>query len=242
MKRELKVRILLTGSLAKESRMFCWHFMEVISTFLEISDLDDNTILKLHSLAYTAMKLRDCVSVFTRVTLTEQDIKDLKENAQLYFNACIIFGNTSACPNTQWTIGYAIPYYTEKLYKETGYGLGLNTTQGREAKHTKLAKFAENAIKSQRWEQVMKHDFISNVWLREQQAKASTQASTKDGTSKVQYIPLRCLNDPKYCHCGLSKAVSEAKCTICSSGLMIEIDKSCTSRQLSPQIKNKIRY
>lgn len=149
----------------------------------------------------------------------------------MYFNACIIFGNTSACPNTQWTIGYAISYYTEKLYKETGYGLGLTTTQGREAKHTELAKFAENTIKSKRWEQVMKHHFISNVWLREQQAKASKQASTKreDGTGKVQYIPMRCLKDPKYCHCGLSKEISEAKCNICSSDLMIEIDKSCTS-------------
>ena len=163
----------------KETKLFCWHFMEVISTLLELNDLDRNTKLKLFSLVYTALKLRDCVSMFKRVSVTERDIKNLKENAQLYFNACILFGNTSGCPSTQWTIGYAIPYYTEKLYKETGFGLGLNTTQGREAKHTKLANFAENTIKSHRWEQVMKHDFISNIWLREQQAKTAKQTSNK---------------------------------------------------------------
>ena len=205
----------------KESRLFCWNFMDVISVMLEFENLDDKTTLKLHSLAYTALKLRNSVSLFTRVTLSEADIEVLKENAQLYFNACILFGKTTTCPSTAWTIGYAIPYCTEKLFKDLGYGLGLNTTQGREAKHTKLSKFAENTITSKRWEQVMKHDFISNIWLREQKSKKLLR-----DTAKVKYIPDRCFNDQQYCYCGLSKDASLPNCTICSSDLMKEIHRS----------------
>jgi hypothetical protein len=74
------------------------------------------------------------------VEITQKDIADHKENCRLFFNACVMFYKGGP---TAWTIGYAIPYYTEQMYKELGYGLGLNTTQGREAKHTKKAKQSE---------------------------------------------------------------------------------------------------
>ena len=54
---------------------------------------------------------------------------------------------------TVWTIGYAIPYHTAQ-FEKIGFGLGLNSMQGREAKHVKLAKYVENTCnvkKSMRW-------------------------------------------------------------------------------------------
>ena len=47
---------------------------------------------------------------------------------------------------TVWTLGlgYAIPHHTKQLFEELGYGLGLNSMQGCEAKHVKLAMYIKN--------------------------------------------------------------------------------------------------
>ena len=45
---------------------------------------------------------------------------------------------------TIWTVGVGIPYHTSQLKKKLGYGLGLNSMQGREAKHVKLARYVQN--------------------------------------------------------------------------------------------------
>lgn len=52
--------------------------------------------------------------------------------------------------STVWTIAVAIPYNTGKLLEKLGYGLGLNSMQGREAKHIKLELYVQNACND--WE------------------------------------------------------------------------------------------
>lgn len=46
-----------------------------------------------------------------------------------------------------WEIEVAIPYNTGKLLEKLGYGLrlGLNSMQGREAKHIELELYVQNA-------------------------------------------------------------------------------------------------
>ena len=44
-------------------------------------------------------------------------------------------------------------------------GLGLNSMEGREAKHISIAKYAANTIHACRWEQVFHHEYISLIWL-----------------------------------------------------------------------------
>jgi len=219
----------------KESKLFCWNFMYIISTILEQPGLDEKTKIKLYSLAFHGLTLRNSVSLFSRVEVSGQDIKMLKENCSLYFNACAIFDTKAS--QTAWTIGYAIPYHTEILFSDLGYGLGLNTTQGREAKHTKLAKFAENTIKPKRWEQVMKHDFITNIWLKEQHPASQSSPKTKSSTGN-QYIPEHCFLD-NYCFCGLSKEVGKTMCLICSSDIMSLIRESCISGKINALLLQK---
>ena len=36
------------------------------------------------------------------------------------------------------------PYHTSQSKEMLGYGLGLNSMQGREAKHVKLARYVQN--------------------------------------------------------------------------------------------------
>ena len=46
-------------------------------------------------------------------------------------------------------------------------GLGVNTMEGREAKHIALVKFTRNNQFTNRWRQVFRHEYVSLVWLRE---------------------------------------------------------------------------
>ena len=88
----------------------------------------------------------------------------LKGHCQRFFNAVSTLLQSVNPP--VWTIGNAVPCHTEFLYKKYKDGLSINSMQGREAKHMRLQQYAKNASHATRWEVVLKHDFVSNVWLR----------------------------------------------------------------------------
>ena len=89
---------------------------------------------------------------------------------QNYFTAtCLLLDGVNP---TVWTVGYAIPYHTSQLLETLGFGLGLNSRHGWEAKHVKLAKYVKktyNVKKSMRWWIVFRHrhEFVCLIWLRE---------------------------------------------------------------------------
>jgi len=71
-------------------------------------------------------------------------LAELESTCQNYFNANSLL--LRGVNPTVWTTGYAIPYHTQQLFKESGFGLGLNSMQGREAKHIKLASYVQTLV------------------------------------------------------------------------------------------------
>ncbi|CAH3148835.1 unnamed protein product [Porites lobata] len=116
-----------------ESKYFCWQFATLIQELLKIPTLSKGHVLKLHTLSFIGVKLRDAVSIYSRVEISIEQVENLKVLCQQFFNANSLL-LTDVTP-TVWTVGVAIPYHTSKLYQKLGYGLGLNSMQGREAKH-----------------------------------------------------------------------------------------------------------
>ena len=112
--------------------------------------------------------------------------------------------------STVWSIGYAVPYHMKELYDMLGYGLGLNSMQGREAKHIKLKNYVSNtcnARKQLRWAIVFRHEFVSLLWLRE-----ANPCYTSSKSQLVSYIPKKVQNgDCLTCNCCLSKSAAEVK-------------------------------
>ena len=101
--------------------------------------------MKLHSLPFVALKLRDAVSIYSRIEVSREELVCLKVLCKLFFNAnCLLLDGATP---TVWAVGVAIPYNTGKLLEKLGYGLrlGLNSTQGRESKHIKLELYVQNA-------------------------------------------------------------------------------------------------
>ena len=92
-------------------------------------------------------------------------------------------------------------------------GLGINTMEGRDAKHVTLAKFTHNTQFSNRWAEVFKHEYVSLFWLREKGCDETVHKETNG-----MYVPKRC-STSQFCYCGEPKQVTEMKCTFCSDPL-----------------------
>lgn len=117
--------------------------------------------------AYLGLRLRDCVSLFSRFNITVDQLTELSISACDYFRVNALFLPTSVNP-TVWTIGHIVPAHTKVLHEKYGQGLGLVTREGREAKHIALKKLSENTFYKRRWYKIFKHEFVMLVWLPEQ--------------------------------------------------------------------------
>ena len=136
--------------------------MSLINIISSDSDLPE-TKLKTATLAYCGLQLRDAVSLFSRMETNQGEISKLNTACQHFFNAASLLLRVSP---TVWTIGYAIPYHAQILYNKYGLSLGLNSMQGREAKHVRLSQYSRHATLTGRWKLVLHHDYITCVWIR----------------------------------------------------------------------------
>ena len=66
----------------KDSRLFLRNFMVLISSVEDSVRKGTREEVILHVLAYICLCLRDCVSIFTRVTISDEDIARIKVCAQ----------------------------------------------------------------------------------------------------------------------------------------------------------------
>ena len=90
-------------------------------------------------LAFVAVNLRDAVSIFSRITdMSEDLLSKLDKCCKDYFNAAALFLRVTV---SAWTVGYIVPVPTRKLFQKYHTSLGLNTMQGREAKHQRLGAY-----------------------------------------------------------------------------------------------------
>ena len=80
--------------------------------------------LRLMSVAFAALQLRDAVSKFSRVETNAAICQELKVHCQLFFNTCSLL--MKSVNPTVWSVGYAIPFHNAAVFREFGFGLGIN--------------------------------------------------------------------------------------------------------------------
>ena len=102
--------------------------------------------------------------LMARIHIRATYVNELKVKCKKYFNCYALFLQTVT--PTVWNIEHAVPFHAEKILNEFGLSLGLNTMQGRGAKHVKIAMYASHYTLSNRWEKVFKHEFLNVIWLR----------------------------------------------------------------------------
>ena len=214
----------------KDSRSFCHNFMRLIKWLRceKDSSKERQTVL---ALAYLGVRLRDCVSLFSRFEITSDHIDQLSIACHEYFKVNSLLLPSSVNP-TVWTLGHIVPAHCRQVLEKYGQGLGLVTMEGREAKHIFLKKLSENTTYQNRWVEIFRHEYVMLIWLP-QQGFQQPEAACKN----VAYIPERVFNDPSYCYCGLLKACPEdAKCCVCGDPIMKFIEQSVKDGRIAPQL------
>ena len=110
--------------------------------------------------------LRYAVSVLTRISDIDKELlSKLEIYCKNYVNASALFVRVTVSVRT---LGHVVPVYTNKLFDKYNTGLGLNTMQGREAKHQRLEAYSKNTTVKNRWQQVFRNEYMTLIWLKEQ--------------------------------------------------------------------------
>ena len=143
----------------KETEKLCHKFMYLVAA-LESEGDSPEIQMRLCAIAHCALELRGAVSLFSRVNIQERDLIELEDHCLRFVNAVSTMLQTVS--PTVWTIGYAVPYHTRILFNKYKLGLGVNSMQGREAKHVRLQQYTKHASLASRWEVVLKHDFVTS--------------------------------------------------------------------------------
>ena len=114
----------------KESRLFCHNFMYIVESLKTDEDQNVHTF-KLHVFAYTGLNLRDSVSLFSRISMSSEQVQSLSQVCSNYFRATGLFLKSTP---TSWTIGHVVPVHAQQLQETLGLGLGINTRrEGRQS-------------------------------------------------------------------------------------------------------------
>lgn len=197
------------------------------------SDIEQPKNFSALSMARMGLHLRNALSLSVRVSdIEKEDLPRLKEDCRMYFNLASRFYSTNV---SIWTMGHCVPFHSDQLMEDLGVGLGINSMQGREAKHQQLASFAEFSLVKNRWEKVLRHEHMSLIWLRQQNPLSDAYSKCKDKS-----IPPRCYTD-EYCFSGIVFN-SEGKCRYCDCRLSKEIATCATSGSLTEKKKETLRH
>jgi hypothetical protein len=185
------------------------------------------TKLKIASIAFCCLQLRDAISYFSRVDITLAELEQCKKACLYLFNANALL--LKSVTPTLWTVGYAIPRHIEILFDRYGMGLGINSMQGREAKHVRLSEFAKHSTKSTRWSMVLRHDYMCNVWIRMHEPGRVLYT-----THKHHYIPKE-IELETFCYCGFPICKGQ-QCSICISDVFKAVEETAIAGGLIKEI------
>ena len=130
----------------------------------------------------------------------------MQEEGRLLFKACCLF-DQKVSPSL-WTLCNAAPFFAGECLEQYGFGLGCNTMEGREQKHQRISKYAQNTTFQNRWPLIFRHEFIQLIYLRE-----NGFDKVRYNKKSVSYVPIISENCCKKCNLSL---VSD-NCRICDS-------------------------
>ena len=188
----------------KKILMYLRHFPMLIQML--IANISNKVVLKrLHQIHFQSIHLRYLLSYSVRISdFSQVDLDEMKKEAHLLFKACCLF-DQKVTPSL-WTLCNN----AEQCFKSYRPGLSCNTMEGREQKHQKISKYAENTTIQNRWPMIFRHELIQLVYLRE---NGYDNVNYKKKSSN--YIP--------YCH--LEFKPGNSLCVLCDSNFMAEIKK-----------------
>lgn len=192
-----------------------------------------NEMLKRIALSKICEILRDIGSEMNRVKVESSSYSSqIQSLCKKYFNLFALFF-TEVCQSTVWTVGYALPYHLDLLYKNYGVGYGIISMQGKESKHSAIKqelKLGTNRStecnETGKWNQIMRSSFVRNFYLPYHfplKACYSSHYSTRRPKHLIE----------NFCHCS-RELQSDRLCGVCIEALIME--ESVTNGTLTDEL------
>ena len=163
--------------------------------------------------AYMAVQLRLVMSIAQRIHIDNTHIDEVRIAAKQYHNSFALF-NKATC--STWLVCNVLPEHIADMYRRFGYGLGLNSMQGREAKHKSINDYARFSSPQTKWQDVFRHEYVHCIWLK------LNDAHIKPGREAKELLPS---SIPNHC-CKRCRLPSDID-VFCTSQFWGKIDDSC---------------
>jgi len=197
----------------KESYHFLQHFPMLIASLIQKIDSTDFHF-HLFQVFYQSLMLRKLVSFSVRINdISMSDIDEMEKVGRSLFKCCCIYD--SHVTPSMWVFCNIAPKQSKSSFRELKFGLGINTTEGREQKHQVIKKYARNSTFQERWKFIFRQEFLQSIHLRE-----NGFDTKKYRVRNVKYVPTAPVN-----HCLRSCVLNEKKCILCDSTIMCRIIK-----------------
>lgn len=122
--------------------------------------------LRLMEIFYQSLAQREIISLSTRIVDFDDDyITDMEVAGRKLF--CSFSVHDATITPSSWVLCNVAPVHAADILDKYGFGLGINTMEGREQKHQQIKKYADNTTVQNRWEYIFRHEYIRTVFLRE---------------------------------------------------------------------------
>ena len=80
-------------------------------------------------------------SLFSRIQISDNELLELQRYCKTYFALNNLFFRHDP---TAWTLDHVVPVHVQEMKEKYGMGLGLNSMEGREAKHICISRYCGN--------------------------------------------------------------------------------------------------
>ena len=126
------------------------------------------------------------------------------------FKSCAYFDSKISA--SLWCFTNVAPQHAQHLLRTTGFGLGINTMEGREQKHQQIFKYSANTTVQEKWNYIFRHEYIQLVYLRENGFDVLNVLKYRERNSR--YVP-ECSNFG----CTICSLIlnSNSECDLCST-------------------------
>lgn len=156
-----------------------------------------STLYRIHVLHEIGVNVVNACSLMSQLDITTEKLLLLDNSCKIYYNLHKVNLDTNL---SVWSLGYIVPRHAKIVHERFGTGLGINSAQGREAKHRQVKTFIKHSTIQDRWQKVFLHDYVETIYLPAQALKKPTKrAKRKHINAKLPNVCEICGNSVLPC-------------------------------------------
>ncbi len=180
-------------------------------------------------LSHAGLLLRDLSAELAKIHVAPDYPERIKEKCRSFYTMRCLTGHAVL---SDWTLAYPVPYHAKQIYDKYGFGYGIVSMQGREAKHRRIKSYIKNTKRDiTTWPKVFEHEYIQTIYLPAE-SESQDHFVIKPQRASERFVPVIGRDQ---CYCGVQ--LVNNICPSCTSPFMVEAKLSCTARKLTKSAK-----